>query len=344
MIGRGWDSWNASCVSPGVWAIAIPFPGALGYSFSYTVRVPGGVIVIDLGWDSEEAWQVFLAGLSHAAVGLNEIIGVVATHVHPDHYGLAGRIRASTSAWIAVHEAELIQIALNEPDRDDKVASLIRWLSQCGVPDDDQDLLSEVHRLVASMVDEQPDLLLSDGAAVPGTDGALIAIHTPGHSPGHLCFHDRSRGLVFSGDHLLPKTRTHVGKRPGNGADPLGDFTGSLQRLAGIDSSTPLLCLPGHEWSFDRMRERSEELSRRSARRLNEVEGTVLDGGDTVWEVTRRLSWSRPVDDFSGRAKRQVLGETYAHLIRLERIGRLGKHFPDGDETSPIVWESTAPS
>jgi glyoxylase-like metal-dependent hydrolase (beta-lactamase superfamily II) len=316
----------------------------LGYSFSYTVRVPSGVIVIDLGWDSDEAWQVFLAGLSHAGVGLDEIIGVVATHVHPDHYGLAGRIRTSTSAWIAVHEAELIQIALNEPDRDDKVASLIRWLGHCGVSADDQDLLSEVHRLVASMVDVQPDQLLSDGAVVPGTDGALIAIHTPGHSPGHLCFYDHSRGLLFSGDHLLPKTRTHVGKRPGNGADPLGDFVGSLERIANINSSVPLLCLPGHEWSFDRPRDRSDELSRRSARRLNEVEGVVFDGADTVWEVTRRLSWSRPVAEFSGRAKRQVLGETYAHLVRLERIGRLEMRRPDNDKTGPIVWESNASS
>jgi glyoxylase-like metal-dependent hydrolase (beta-lactamase superfamily II) len=305
--------------------------------------MPGGVIVVDLGWDSDEAWQVFLAGLSHAGVGLDEIIGVVATHVHPDHYGLAGRIRTSTSAWIAVHEAELIQIAFDQPDRSDKLASLIRWLRQCGVSDDDQDMFNEVHRLVASMVDVQPDRLLSGGAVIPGTDGALIAIHTPGHSPGHLCFHDRSRGLVFSGDHLLPKTRTHVGKRPGNGEDPLGDFVGSLERIAEIDSSRPLLCLPGHEWSFDRPGERSEQLSRRSVRRLNEVEVAVLDGADTVWEVTRRLSWSRPVADFSGRAKRQVLGETYAHLVRLERIGRLALRQPESDETGPIVWRSIAP-
>ena len=28
------------------------------------------------------------------------------THIHPDHYGLAGRIREASGAWISLHPAD----------------------------------------------------------------------------------------------------------------------------------------------------------------------------------------------------------------------------------------------
>ena len=40
------------------------------------------------------------------------------THIHPDHYGLAGRIREASGAWISLHpaDAELIDDRYDEPD------------------------------------------------------------------------------------------------------------------------------------------------------------------------------------------------------------------------------------
>ena len=39
------------------------------------------------------------------------------THIHPDHYGLAGRIREASGAWIALHpaDAELIHDRYDDP-------------------------------------------------------------------------------------------------------------------------------------------------------------------------------------------------------------------------------------
>ncbi|MFD4351233.1 MBL fold metallo-hydrolase [Nocardia sp. NPDC058518] len=317
---RGWRRLIASCVSPGVWATAMPFPSVLGYSYCYSVRVLGGIVVVDLGWDSDEAWQVFQAGLQRAGAALDEIVGVVATHVHPDHYGLAGRIKADTDAWIAVHAAET-QYVVGGGDRADKAEQLTDWLRACGVPRNDG-LAGEVTRLVTSMASVPPDVVLADGDSVPDTDGALIAVHTPGHTAGHLCFHDRSRGLLFTGDHVLPRVTPNVSKRPGSSADPLGDFVDSLNLLRDIDEST--LVLPGHEWPFDRLSDRLGVLSEHHAHRLGEIAQAVEQGAATVWEVANALRWSRPFDRFDARAQRQALGETYAHLHRLEHDGRLG--------------------
>lgn len=55
--------------------------------------------------------------------------------------------------------------------------------------------------------------------------------HTPGHSPGHLCFWDERRGFLFSGDLLydtLPVYAFYPSTNP-------ADLTRSLLRIADIE-------------------------------------------------------------------------------------------------------------
>ena len=54
------------------------------------------------------------------------------------------------------------------------------------------------------------DRLLEDGelADVPGWK--LRALHTPGHTPGHLCFVDERSRRLFSGDHVLPRITPNI--------------------------------------------------------------------------------------------------------------------------------------
>jgi glyoxylase-like metal-dependent hydrolase (beta-lactamase superfamily II) len=72
------------------------------------------------------------------------------------------------------------------------------------------------------------DDVLVDGDIVETDDGSLVAIHTPGHSQEHLCFHWESRGALFAGDHLLGKgDTTWVAEYPGC----VADYLDSLARL-----------------------------------------------------------------------------------------------------------------
>jgi glyoxylase-like metal-dependent hydrolase (beta-lactamase superfamily II) len=324
----------AAAVAAGVWSIPIPFPNPLGYALCYSVQAGRGVVLIDLGWDSAEAWDALTAGLRSAGAGLPDVLGAVVTHLHPDHFGLAARLRASTSAWIAVHPAELPHVAADEEARDRYLAATAGWLRRCGCPPSElAALAADAAEVRARLASVRPDVELPDGAPVPGTGGDLSVLHTPGHTPGHLCVADRPRRLLFTGDHVLPRVTPNVSWRPDTDPDPLADFASSLERLRRYADH---LVLPGHEWAFDRLDQRLDVLAKHHEERLAEVESVVRGGARTTWEVTCAVGWRRPFATLEPRARRSALGETSAHLIRLAALGRIARaeDTADGDPES----------
>lgn len=92
----------------------------------------------------------------------------------------------------------------------------------------------------AAMLDAY-DFVLEDDAAIDVGDLRLRTIHTPGHTPGSICFRLEGSPVLFSGDTLFPGG-------PGNTTFEGGDFAtiiGSLdQRLFPLPAET--LVLPGH--------------------------------------------------------------------------------------------------
>jgi len=318
------DELVGAPVLSGVWVTALPFPTPLRYSLSYLLETGAGLVVVDLGWDSDESWQRFLAGLTHAGKTLDDVSGVVVTHVHPDHYGLAARVRASSDAWLAVHPAEHPQIALDEAAAKHRIADMEDWLLNCGAPDSEVECLrAESADMTAHFPGVRPDVDLTDGTPVRDTDGSLAAVHTPGHTPGSTCFIDRERSLVFTGDHVLPRITPNVSKRPTSDEDPLHDYVGSLHRVRALESEARLFALPGHERGFGDLGRRLAEIDWHHAKRLDEMEAAVRQGNATTWTVAQAVGWSRPFEDLPPRARRSAIGETHSHLYRLHRAERL---------------------
>lgn len=48
-----------------------------------------------------------------------------------------------------------------------------------------------------------PDAEISDGDVFEVAGVGLVALHTPGHSPGSMCFYAQALGTVFTGDTLF---------------------------------------------------------------------------------------------------------------------------------------------
>lgn len=306
-------------VRPGLWSIPVPLPAnPLRYVLVYAFETPGGIALVDTGWSTDDAWTALTAGLAEAGYGIADVRAALITHIHPDHYGLAGRIREVSDAWVALHPADAALLpARYGMEVPELLGHMRMFLEACGVPAAVLDELTEASMGVREFVAlAQPDVLLEDGQRVdvPGWD--LRAVHTPGHSPGHLCFHDVTRRLLISGDHLLPRISPNVSLHAQQPHNPLADFLDALQRVWALDVDE---VLPAHEWRFRGLRERVDELAAHHEARLTEVDAVLRDTpGATCWEVTRRLTWSRDWAEVGGYMRRAAVGETLAHLVLLE--------------------------
>lgn len=309
-------------VRPGLWSIPVPMPdNPLRYVTVYALETPDGVAIVDAGWDRPEAWDGLVGGLAEAGFAITDVTDVLITHVHADHYGLAGRVREASGARILMHPADAALLHERYVDTQPLVDGIRSMLVVAGAPVEEAGELSNasmgIRRYVAVA---EPDVLVEDGDAVKLSGWDIVAIWTPGHSPGHLVFYERDRRLAISGDHVLPRITPNISLHS-PGRDPLADFLDSLLKVRNLDCDE---VLPAHEYRFRGLADRVDELCAHHDGRLQEIEGVLQSApGSTCWEVAPQLHWSRPWDQIRGFMRRAAVGETFAHLALLERRGRV---------------------
>jgi glyoxylase-like metal-dependent hydrolase (beta-lactamase superfamily II) len=323
-----WDAWQARVLPPveqvrgGLWSVPVPIPdNPLRYTLVYALESDDGLVLVDAGWDDDVSWQALTDGLATFGARVSDVRAVLVTHFHADHLGLAGRVRAASGAWVALHRLDA-QAADDLGRHSGRlVDGLRRHLGLHGAPD------AEVRRIVErTEVDRftgtpAPDVLLEDGEAVKLPGHSLRVVWTPGHSPGHCCFHEADRRLLFSGDHALPRITPQVAVFSRSAGDPLTDFLRSLDRLDRYDVDE---VLPAHEYRFRGLPDRVAGIARHHTRRIAQVHAAVHERpGRTAWELAEVLSWSRPWSAIDAVGRQLAMGETLAHLVLLERRGEV---------------------
>ncbi|MCD0448207.1 MBL fold metallo-hydrolase [Actinocorallia sp. API 0066] len=299
----------------GVWSVPVPIPGnPLGRTLVYVLESPGGPVLIDAGWEHPESWRALKDGLSARGVGIEDVRGVVVTHMHPDHAGLAGRIRERSGAWIAMHSADAALVRLMRERADERLGD---WLVRAGAAEAEGAEFSDTHRPDPPAV---PDRELEDGDLVDLPGRRLRTVWTPGHSPGHICLHLEDRDVLFTGDHVLPEITPHVGLYPYDlpDVDPLGDYLRSLAMTAdlGIEDA-----FPAHQYSFTGIPRRAKEIIEHHEERLTEILGLLTPEPQTLWTLTQRCQWSYPWATMPPISRHLATGETAAHLRVLEHRG-----------------------
>lgn len=330
------QAWKAKVLPPveevrsGVWSIPVPFVGnPMRYTLAYLLVGDGEAALVDPGWDSDEGWGVLTAGLAAAGVAPSDVTGIVVTHFHPDHLGMAARLREASGAWVALGEDEPMPTewrANPEQFVEEDRAQFKAW----GVPAEYLDEVSfQTHTWARLSSVEPPQLRLADGELLPVAGLTVRVLATPGHTPGHICLVDEANRLFLTGDHVLPRITPHVSLEAANHANPLGDYFHSLEIMgAGADMEV----LPAHEYRFRGLLERAGQLREHTLERSREVVA-VLDSGaaSSVWDVSKELTWSRGFESLRGFTLRLALAETASHLVYLEAQGRdVGNAVPRG--------------
>jgi glyoxylase-like metal-dependent hydrolase (beta-lactamase superfamily II) len=328
-------------VRPGLWSIPVPIPiNPLRYVLVYALELADGVAIIDAGWNTDEAYDALSAGLGQAGYAMTDVRAVLVTHIHADHYGLAGRVRGVSGAWIGLHPADaaLIKDRYDDEGIEDLVRRERGQLERCGVPIPDASELANASMMIRKFVESaRPDVLIEDGdrLELPGWD--LRAIWTPGHSPGHLCFVSESRRVLMSGDHVLAKITPMIAVHSQSAPNPLADYLDSLVAVRKIGADLAIdEVLPAHEFRFLELAERIDYVMAHHEERLAEIERVVADAdGVACWDIATRLTWSRPWETIPTFMRRGANNETLAHLVWLEARDRV--HRVPG---TPELWYS----
>jgi glyoxylase-like metal-dependent hydrolase (beta-lactamase superfamily II) len=337
----------AERVVPGVWSVPVPIPdNPLRYVLSYLIEHAAGFVLVDPGWDAPASWQALTDGLGACGVPLSAVTAVLVTHVHPDHHGLSGAVREASGAWIGMHEGEDALLArFSQPDMAGSMAGYLRW---CGAPDEHVGQLTgrggrrSANAAMARGAMIRADRLIGHGELIDVPGLRLRAVWTPGHSPGHLCFHDETHGLLLTGDHVLPRITPNISAWDQE-SEPLAAYLDSLDKLRPL---APDEVLPAHEYRFAGLEDRLDMLREHHLERLKEAADIVGSppARHTAWQVARQVTWSRPWGELSPFQHQAALGEVVAHLRHLRSlravsyaaVGGVGLWHPSGPLTRPM--------
>jgi glyoxylase-like metal-dependent hydrolase (beta-lactamase superfamily II) len=320
-------------VAPGVLRLQLPIalPG-LGHVNCYALEDERGFAVMDPGLPGEGHFADLQTRLEAAGIPLARVHTVVVTHSHPDHFGGAARLRHETGAEIVTHESFQLWWDPAAPDGEDPEASagleeavgdLVRPTPWGGEYRMTQDSIRQMRtNLRGAFGAPRPTVRLADAQVVRLGRRDWVAVHTPGHTPDHLCLLDPDAGTFFSGDHVLPTITPHISGL-GESDDPLAEFFASLDRVAGL--ADVRVALPAHGQPFADLAGRVADIRKHHEERLARltVASESLGRMASVHELMQHL--------FSERAWGSMAeSETYAHLQHLHRLGRADTSWQGG--------------
>jgi ribonuclease/clavin/mitogillin len=196
---------------------------------------------------------------------------VLVTHAHSDHIG---GVEAIQRRW-----PEATFAKMPDPARDAKYP--VPWTS------------------------------VEDEAVLKAGDGALWAIHTPGHAPDHLCYFEPRSATLFCGDLLVNGGTVMIPVSAG------GDLAHYLQSLKRILDLQPRRALSGHGDPIENPAALIRAYIGHRLMREQQILDILTKGPATVDDIVRRV-YQVLQPELQPAAAENVL----AHLFKLRGEGR----------------------
>lgn len=327
--------WTAPGVfrcAPGVYRIPLPLPtDALRAVNVYALTDDeNGLVLVDSGWALAAARDRLSAALADLGAGLGDVQRFLVTHAHRDHYTLGVELRREFGSKIALGRGEQPALEyLNQPGRLTFAAQRDRLL-RAGARDVLERLMAVPPAPPPSSAWDMPDAWLDDGEVLQAGPRKLRAMATPGHTRGHVVFHDADNDLLFAGDHVLPHITPSIGFEPLPPALPLAEFLTSLRLVRDLPDAQ---LLPAHGPITGSVHERVDELVAHHDARLAAGLAALATSGDTAADVAAVLPWTRrrrTLGELDPLNQMLAVLETAAHLDLLVARGVLTVTEQDG--------------
>ncbi|MDZ4791440.1 MAG: MBL fold metallo-hydrolase [Hyphomicrobiales bacterium] len=240
----------------------------------------GEVAVVDPGPDDERHRKALLTALAEKG---ERVTYILLTHAHPDHSAGIPALKALTGALtLGCGRDNTGTVSPQTPSGKD---------------------LIDVHF--------KPDRRLADDERFRVGDTNVVALHTPGHAPDHLCFALPDAKVMLSGDHVMGWNTSVVAPPEGN----MGHYFKSLEKLLPRDET---VYFPGHGGRVEEPQRLVKAFIVHRRWREAEIIQCLRDGLSTVHRIVPRI-YAQLDSALHGAAALSV----YAHIERLHEIGRV---------------------
>jgi glyoxylase-like metal-dependent hydrolase (beta-lactamase superfamily II) len=307
-------------IAEGIFWLRLALPFKLDHINLWLLDDGASWTLVDTGYGdarTSAVWDGLLPGGKLFGKPLGRIL---ATHFHPDHLGQAGRLCRAFGLPLLMTRTEWLTGRMLQLDTSEEfVAAGLAQDRRAGLS---AELIERrrdrgnAYRPGVSPVPASIEILeAGDELEASGTRWRVLVGR--GHSPEMVTLFSAERGILIGADQLLPRITPVVGLWPTSPErDPLGAFVRSIAQYEALPEE--LLVLPSHERPYRGLRPRLAQLRAHHRARLDET-AALCRRPTTAAEVMAGL-FTKELD------LHQVgfaLAETLAHLVALEREGRV---------------------
>jgi glyoxylase-like metal-dependent hydrolase (beta-lactamase superfamily II) len=311
-----------------IYLIRVPLPGnPLKNLNTYLIKGAERSLLIDTGFNIDSCHEALIEGIAALGVSLDDL-DIFLTHVHSDHTGLIGRLKTEKNR-IFISSTDLLVL--------DRFRSALRWkdIEEQSIKYGFSEEEIRENRSTNPFKNYLPpkDLEIEpieEGFIFKIAGYNLVAISTPGHTPGHMVLYDEAFGILIAGDHIIFDISPNI-TRWSELQDSLGDYLNSLDKIFRLHVRTTL---SAHRNPNGDVRERITELKEHHMLRLDEALAIIkTEPGLTTYEIAARMTWSIRAKnwiEFPLTQKWFAVGEAGAHLDHLIQDGLIEEYEENG--------------
>ncbi len=329
---------QAMQIAPGVRWIRLPMPFRLDHINVWAIDTDDGWVLVDTGLNDPNTVAAWLALMDQGALA-RPLQGVYATHMHPDHIGLAGWFtrRAGVPLYMSRLEYLTCRVMHADTSREAPPDGILFCRRSGWSPAAIENYRSRFGSF-GKQIHALPDSFrrLQDGEVLQWGRHAWQVVATGGHSPEHVCLYCPDLKLLISGDQVLPRISSNVSVFANEPqANPLKEWYASLDKLQ-RQIPDDVLVLPSHNEPFYGLHERLLSLRAGTTEALERLCQQLRGGPQRIVDVFPAL-FRRPIGEQDGQQLGLATGEAVACMNYLI-VERAVQCTVDADGVAWYAW------